>query len=586
MAASGLERLVELNDVRTIGPASTPLRRLRSEGVRSWLRDPPILCLAAAVVCSGAVLIALAGDVIFLRDEWAVVLYRRGFGASVFLDPHAGHLAAAVIAFYKLGLATFGMTSPLPFHIGSTLIYLLAAVLLFVYTRRRVGGWLALLATLLILFLGASYVDLLSPFQIVFSGAIAAGLGALLALDREDRGGDIAACVLLVGSMAFSELGIAFTVGALVRITQSEQPLRGRLFVALVPLSLYALWWLGWGHTAHSYVSFRNAALTPLYVVNAGSAAIASLLGLASASDALPGPVGQQWGPPLLIVALVLAAWRIRYLRRVPSGVWAVLAIGLTFWVLAGLDYVPNFREPGNGRYLYPSAVFVLLIAVELLRGVRPSTRVSVIAIAVTAIAIGGNLAFLKDGYDFNFKPSNEQERGAVSALGIDGPMNQSFVLNASVSPVTFYDIGTHSYLSAVDSWGSPGYSEPKLAAAPDASRSEADKVFAAILGIRLGPPGRAARPCRTVHTAPDGWSEIQVGPGTVTLAASGRMRTKVALGRFSDELPVDLGTLNPGSRVSLEIPADRSARPWRLGLQGAGSATVCGERSSGTGAG
>ena len=56
---------------------------------------------------------------------------------------------------------------------------------------------------------------------------------------------------------------------------------------------------------------------------------------------------------------------------RVPSGVWPVLAIGLIFWALAGLQRERLSSGAGNGRYLYPSAVFILLIGSELFRGVR-----------------------------------------------------------------------------------------------------------------------------------------------------------------------------------------------------------------------
>src|SRR5919201_2488590 len=91
-------RLVPLSATDTIGAARGLVERRRLERLGAWLRNPALLCLVAALVCSGAILLVLAGDVIFLRDEWAVVLYRRGFSAGAFLDPHAGHLSAAVIA--------------------------------------------------------------------------------------------------------------------------------------------------------------------------------------------------------------------------------------------------------------------------------------------------------------------------------------------------------------------------------------------------------------------------------------------------------------------------------------------------------
>jgi hypothetical protein len=553
-----------------------PAQRAEPIPLAARLRNPAILCLAAAVIGSGALVVALAGDVIFLRDEWAVVLYRRGFSPGVFLDPHAGHLAASVVVFYKLLLAAFGMTSPLPFHIGATVAYLLAAVLLFAYARRRVGDWLALMAAVLILFFGAASVDLLSPFQIFFSGGIAAGLGALLALDRDDRAGDVVACLLLIVSITFSEVGIAFSLGALVRVALGERAPRARLYVPLLPLVLYGLWWLGWGHSGESYFSLHNVAMTPSYVLDAVSAALSSLLGIASASDALPSPVGQQWWPVVTILVIALAIWRVRRLGGIPRGVWVVLTVGLTFWVLAGFNYFPG-RAAGNGRYLYPSAVFVLLIWIELLRGVRLGAGWLLVGAAITAVGVAGNLQFLKDGYRFYFEPGNEQERGAVSALDIAGRVNPSFDLNAQVSPVTFYDIRTRAYLSAVSSWGSPGYTDSELAQAPEQSRLEADKVLGAMLGIRLEPGGATRAPCRRLRATQDEWTQMPLGPGQATLDGARDAHANVAMGRFSDELPVALGALRPGSRSSIEIPADASDRPWRLGVQGAGVVRVCG---------
>ena len=289
------------------------------------------------------------------------MLYRHEFSAHNLLYPHGGHLILAVVAIYDLLLATFGLTSPVPFHAVSTLIYLLAAVLLFAYARRRVGDWLALLGTTVILFFGASALDLLFPFQMVY-GRDRRRAQALLALDCDDRRGDVIACVLLVVSISFGEVGIAFAVGVLVRVALTPRRLAGRLYVVLVPLVLYALWWLGWGHTAPSHLSLHNVATTPTYVLNAIAAAVGALLGLRSSGNQEPIPVGQVWAPIMLVVAVALAAWRVRRLGGVPRGVWPALAIGATFWVLAGFNTV-KWRLPTSDRDPYPGAVFILLIA-------------------------------------------------------------------------------------------------------------------------------------------------------------------------------------------------------------------------------
>jgi hypothetical protein len=87
---------------------------------------------------------------------------------------------------YKLLQTFFGMSSAMPYYAVSISLFLTSAVLLFAYLRSRVGDWLALLAAVLILFLGAAFEDLLWAFQLGYFASAAAGLGMLLALDRED----------------------------------------------------------------------------------------------------------------------------------------------------------------------------------------------------------------------------------------------------------------------------------------------------------------------------------------------------------------------------------------------------------------
>jgi hypothetical protein len=555
------------SEVTTLAP-----RPSAGDSALDWLRrNPAVVCLMVAVAVSGALLIALGSRLILYGDEWNVVLGRTATSAGAFLDPYNGHLVVGLVAIYKLLLAGFGMSSPLPFHVASTLIYLTAAVLLFAYARRRVGDWLALLGTTVILFFGAAAVDLLSPFQMFFSGSIAAGLGAFLALDRGDRRGDALACALLVVAISFSEVGVAFSIGVLVRLALARQPLAPRLYVAFVPLILYAIWWLGWGHTASSDVSFHTVATTPVYVLDAASTGVGALLGITSSGDQRPAPVGQDWAPILLVAAVGLALWRVRRMGSVPAGVWPVLAAALVFWTLAGINE-SDLRPPNSGRYLYPSGVFILLIGTELLQGIRLGARTIFTAVVVAAIALAANLVFLSDSYRLFWKPGGEVSRANLRALEIAGPLNSAYEL-----PLGFVDINTASYLSAVDAWGSPAYTESELASASESSRAEADKALGEILGLRLQPGGSAGAPCATVRASASGATVIELSPGRVTLRASPSTEAKVRLGRFSDQLPFEAGTLKPGSRASLAIPADRSARLWRLGLRGGGPVEACG---------
>ena len=171
--------------------------------------DPRIL-LAVAVAASGVLLLVLLSHLTFFGDDWDPLLYRRGFNLDVLLRPHVEHILLAPTLIYKGIQATIGMESLLPYAVISTASFLASAVLLFLYLRGRVGDWLALAGVLPVLVMGTAWEVLLWPFEVSFTASMAAGIGALLALERRDGRGDALACALLVVSLAFSELALPF----------------------------------------------------------------------------------------------------------------------------------------------------------------------------------------------------------------------------------------------------------------------------------------------------------------------------------------------------------------------------------------
>jgi hypothetical protein len=525
----------------------------------------PILLLAVAVAASAALLLSLDSHLTFIGDGWALLVKRRGWSAEALLDPFNEHLVLAPALIYKLLVAVFGIGSALPFYAVSVSLFLLCAALLFAYLRPRVGAWPALIAAILVLFLGVASEDLLWEFQMAFFGSIAAGLGMLIALDRQNRRGDQVACGLLAVSLAFSGVGIAFVAAALADLALGRRPRGRRAYVALLPLALYALWWLGWGHTAGSNVSLENLEQLPRYVFDAAAAGIASLLGREPLDPSGHPPLACQL---LLVAVLLLAALRIAREREVSRGLAIALTLALAFWMLSGLDRAPD-RYATSSRYQYPSAIFLLLIAAELLRGVR-IPRLAIAATAVVAAgAVFGGISLLQRDYTNTWKPMADDVRSMLAAVDIAGDgARRDFPLRFPPSVV----VPTGAYLAASRSHGSPAFSEAELLARPGPERQNADATLAGALGIAIAPVGDAMRApgCRAAQRTVEASTPTKLQPGTFTVTNTGQAGAALRLGRFAHGFPVPLGQLRPGQTQALPIPVDNSSRPWKLLATGA----------------
>ena len=231
--------------------------------------NPSWTVLAALTLVSGTVLVIWQSHITFFFDDWDLLFNRPGISAHTLLEPHNEHIILAPALIYKLLQSIIGMESTTPYAVASTACFLASVVLLFIYLRGRVGDWLAVIAVTPILFMGSAYEDLLIPFQIGYFGSMAFGIGALLALERRSDRGDLIACVLLVCSLTFAEIGISFVLAMALAIALNRDR-RGRFYVVLVPLALYGLWYAGWGHHAQHSVSLQNIVDSPAFVLNGG----------------------------------------------------------------------------------------------------------------------------------------------------------------------------------------------------------------------------------------------------------------------------------------------------------------------------
>ncbi len=282
----------------------------------TWARrNAPLVLLGAALLASGAMLLVLTRELTFFQDTWEFLMNRRDPSVESLLHPHNEHIVLIPVSIEILFLHLFGMGSARPEYLLLIAMTLVAAVLLFVYARRRVGDWLALMATALLLFVGPAWSDLLWPFELAFVGSILFGIAMLVALDREDRTGDVLACLFLTIAAGFSSLGIAFMAAAAVHllVNRRERGWRRAWFVA-VPVVLFGAWYLGWGHDAESHLSLRNVLDSPRFVIEGVAVSLESLLGLSKAPIEGPPETIIGWGEPLLVAAVALVV--IQQIRR------------------------------------------------------------------------------------------------------------------------------------------------------------------------------------------------------------------------------------------------------------------------------
>jgi hypothetical protein len=537
------------------------------------------ILLGLAVAGSAAVLIAWQSQITFLIDDWDLLLHRRGFDAHDLFDPHARHLIVGPALIYKGIQATIGMESRLPYGIVSIAGFLASVVLLFAYLRRRVGDWVALAAVLPVLVMGSAYEDLLSAFQIGYFGSMAFGIAALLAIERPGPRSDLIACACLVASLAFAEIALAFAAGVAVAILLQRGPPR-RLWVVAVPPVLYAVWYAAFGDSGEyvgpSAFSWHNVANSPPYVLDGFASSLGSLLGLGT-PELFGGQGGIEWGRPLLVALLVVAvAWVLRSRSPVLWWVLVPLTIGLSFWFLTAANFGFG-RAPYVSRYQYVGAVFVLMIAADLAAGWRPGWRGVLAVLAVGVAAALPNLDTLRQGYRALAR-SSEIVRGGLTGLEIAADRVDPDLLlteeNSGFNNFTLLTAGP--YLSAAEEFGSPAYSQAELVGAPERARVAADKVLAAALPITLRPEAAPPAPgCAMVSGTGFAAPITNLAPGGAILRAPRGATASLGLRRYATEsFPLDPGPLRGAMR--LDIPPDRSDRPWQLRIETPRPVAIC----------
>jgi hypothetical protein len=507
------------------------------------------------------------------RGEWfgsddlgyAVRLATQPLGHALIHPPPNKYLIAAPLLFYDAALHLFGLGTYVPYRATSIVLVLGCAGLLFALLRRRLPDHFAVPPTLLMLFFGAGAEVVVTPTRIPSQFALAAGLGMLLALERSDRRGDLAAMALLGVSLASHPLGIAFAAAAAVMILLRSGNGWRALWVVAIPGALFAVWWFFIRPPElPSFVPNRPIDVLPFVRQSwaALTAAVTGLFGIVERPAVHQPPAWIAAGALLALIAAGVAfSW-----RRLPSTFWAAIVGLLVLMATARLAPAGFLRVPDEPRYLYPEAFFLLIALGTLAGTLRLPNWAMLVASAVLLLSLWPNIDRLHDA-SRDFRRGAKLYRTGWSAAELGEPSTRAGFMPDRISP------NASEYLATVRAFGAGGYSAGTIAGLPDDFRRVADADLVAALGLGLAPAPRpeGAAPCRPAS------GELTLPRGGVWLGPDVAPDAELLLGRFADRPTVPLERPQRARGVQLRLPPDSVEAPWKLLLRSRAPISVCG---------
>jgi hypothetical protein len=556
--------------------------RFRNPNVAGWL------LMAGAVVVAAALIFWLERGLTYGWDEF-VWLEIAGLAPDLqaLFHPYGGHLIIFPYLIWRGMLELFG-ASFTAFAIVQVAGLSLLATVLYVYAKRRLGPILALAPAVAMLFLGSAWAVLLEPMiGIQFLAALLPGLAAIVMLERGDRLGDVAACGLLCLALAGFSEAVPFLLGAAVAVFLSPRWKR-RIWVVAVPTIVYGVWRLWAAKYEPTGILASNILFLPAYFADALAVFASTIFGQATLLGSGPWSSIRLAGFDISylsagvvftvaeILAIGFAVWLMRRRGPIPRTLWPPLVIMIAFWIELGVVLVPG-RTVSEPRYLYAGALTLLLVVVEMLRGVK-TTRVTVaVAIALTGAAVVGNLARFHEGRQ-TLDAIQKEARADMAVIELAGKNgDEAFTPNLAAPDLVpgALDLNVGPWLQVVERYGSSADSIPQLRSQDEGVREQADAVAVKLLHLHLSAASAAeAHGCRRV-TGGSRATAIVLPRGGAVITPN--RDSEVLVRRWADEFAVaKLGEAQGGRAVAIKIPADASTVPWRISLSAGGPVEVC----------
>jgi hypothetical protein len=544
--------------------------------MRSTARENRIawLVLGVAIAISATWLILAGYGLSFANDDlfyYAHFVTKSGtnvptYGLEYFFAPSNGHLQVFGKLIYEVLFDIAGGGNYWFFQAFNVAGVMACVVLFFVFAKRRVGPIPALVPCISLLFLGYGWEAFIWAFDMHTIYALAFGLGALLLLERGDLRGDVGACVLLVLSIGMIELGLAFALGAAVAVLLAPGRWR-RVWVFLVPLSLYATWWM-WSRQFHqTSIAFSNIRLFPKTVTDALAAIAGSVFGLNPTGPGVPQPLTEitAWGAVVAGIAVVALIYRISR-GKVPSELWVFAVVVLGYWGLIAL----GARPADSSRYIFAGTTLVFFVMVAALRGLSLPWKVVAAAACLVAIAIPANVQKLYDG---RLPQLGDGKNGRVEYAMLDlarGHVRPDYApgkdhLVGEAGGATFTALEAGDYFRAADEFGPIGFTPEEVIEQSPTLRRIADLSLIGALRVHAVPADSPADRSSCRLLGPDD-PEATLPRGGALIGAPGEGFATINLRRFADPgESFPLVRVGKEGWVSLRIPPDSSAVPWRI---------------------
>jgi hypothetical protein len=542
------------------------------------------ILLASAMAVAVAFLFWLQRGLAFDGDSFNWILLSEPTSAEGLITPYGGHLILTPFLTFKAVLELAG-ASYTAMGVVQVALLLLLSGLVYEYGRRRLSPLLALPPAILILFLGSASSVLMQPMiGIQFLCALVPGVAGLLALERSDTRGDVAACVLFSLATVGFEMGLAFVAGGAVGIALRDDRWR-RAWIVAIPFVIYGVWRVWAAKYGGSGIQLSNVFWIPAYAADSLGVVGASLFGLfiwpGSGQLTYMKLVGfdvPHLGSGLLILMVEIVAVALvirRLLKRgpIPATFWVALAVLVSLWIEQGLALGPG-RTPGEVRYVFADTVAFLLVALECAQGIRVTRRAVFAAALLTVVAIAGNQFRFQDGRDILVEYSTGA-KAAFAAIELDGSHMDPGFNPATEAPEAFVP-GRETYIGPAllatlnAHFGRFGYSLPELLAQSEGIRRTADLVAAKGMGLEAVPSGNGVGNCGSLVER----RAVKLPPGGAVLVAQNR--SPLRLRRFGGNYAVDLGVLQPKTATIIRVPKDAAKIAWHAYAPDAGRLSAC----------